>query len=214
MNRHLLFGILFLSFSSLTLSAQETTRQWISATYEAFESKQSTLKLSQRFRWREQEFHLWISEVDYKTDLGNGFSGGLELRYLIESDRRGAVQGNRSSGRVRLNLYHEVRFGSFELENRAGLQYRQRFDDGDDELVFRFRPQITPKIKNFKHDPTFGVEYLQNINVSPDYSIRYRIEVPFKWEHNRFELGYFFEQFNLLSQPDQHVIFLNYQLSR
>ena len=119
MNRHLLFGILFLSFSSLTLSAQETTRQWISATYEAFESKQSTLKLSQRFRWREQEFHQWITEVDYKTDLGNGFSGGLELRYLIESDRRGAVQGNRSSGRLRLNLYHEVRFSSFATLLRA-----------------------------------------------------------------------------------------------
>jgi len=214
MYRHLLVTIILLGFTSLHLSAQKINRQWISATYEAFESKQSTLKFSQRFRWREQEFHKWISEVDYKTNLGSGFSGGLELRYILENDRSGAIQGNRSSGRVRLNMYHETRLGNFELVNRAGLQYRQRFDDGADALVFRFRPQITPKIKNFKHDPTIAVEYLQDINVSSDYSFRYCIEVPFKWERNRFELGYFFERFNLLSQPDQHVIFLNYQLSR
>ena len=86
--------------SSFHLSAQSSNRQWFSLSYEAFESKQSSLDFSQRLRWQSQEFHQWISELDYKTDLGNNLSAGVEFRYILESDRTGAVQGNRSAGRV------------------------------------------------------------------------------------------------------------------
>jgi hypothetical protein len=206
------FFLVFFFFGS-SLNAQEN-RQWFNTTYEALESEISSLKLSQRFRWRSQDFQLWISEIDYKTDLTKRFSGGLELRYQIERDRDGGIQGNRASGRVRLNLYHEIKLGSFDIENRAGIQYKQRFDDGAEELIIRFRPQITPQIKNFKYDPTFRIEYLKNIKKSFDYSIRYGFKIPIKWERNRFEIGYFYEQFKLQSQPNRNVIFLNHRLGR
>jgi len=53
--------------SSLQLSAQSSNRQWLTISYEAFESKQSSLDFSQRLRWQDQEFDQWISELDYKT---------------------------------------------------------------------------------------------------------------------------------------------------
>src|SRR5210317_2583640 len=92
--------LLLLILGSFHLSAQSSSRQWLSLSYEAFESKQSSLSFSQRLRWQDQTFHQWISELDYKTDLGNDFSAGVEFRYILESDRTGAIQGNRSAGRV------------------------------------------------------------------------------------------------------------------
>ncbi|MEK9559669.1 MAG: hypothetical protein VW010_03035, partial [Flavobacteriaceae bacterium] len=53
-------------FSFFHSSAQSSNRQWLALSYEAFESKQSSLVFSQRLRWQDQEFHQWISELDYK----------------------------------------------------------------------------------------------------------------------------------------------------
>ena len=198
--------------SSLQLSAQSSNRQWLTISYEAFESKQSSLDFSQRLRWQDQEFDQWISELDYKTVLSNQFSAGIEFRYILENDRAGAIQGNRSAGRVRFNLYHEIDIKGFDLENRAGIQYKRRFDDQKEDLAIRFRPKITPKIKNFKHDPNLRVEWIQNLSNSKDYSIRYGIDFPFKFDMNQLKIGYFMESANLGGQ--QHVLFLAFKFGR
>lgn len=212
MNKTLIFLLTVTLFSQIR--AQESQRQWIGLGYEAFESKQSSLTFSQRLRWQDQNFHQWISELDYKTELSKDFSAGVEFRYIFEKDRIGAIQGNRSAGRLRINLYHEIEKGLFELENRAGIQYKRRFDDNKENLVFRLRPQITPKIKNFKHDPSFRIEWFQNLNTSQDYSIRYGVDIPFKLDNNRLRLGYFYETFNLQSQENQQVIYVRYKFGR
>jgi len=198
----------------LQIQAQERQRQWIGFSYEAFESKQSNLTFAQRLRWQDQNFHQWISELDYKTDLGKDFSAGAEFRYILEKDRSGAIQGNRTAGRIRLNLYHEIDTKPLEIENRVGIQFKRRFDDKKDNLVFRFRPQITPKIRNFKHDPSFRIEWFQNLETNQDYSIRYGIDIPFKFDNNRLRFGYFYEVFNLQSQENQHVIYARYKFGR
>ena len=205
-------ALLLIILGSFHLSAQNSSRQWLSLSYEAFESKQSSLSFSQRLRWQDQEFHQWISELDYKTDLGNDFSAGFEFRYILESDRTGAIQGNRSAGRVRFNLYHKIERGLFDLENRAGIQYKRRFDDQKEDLAIRFRPQITPKIRNFKHDPNLRIEWIQNLSNSKDYSIRYGIDFPFKFDRNRLKIGYFMETANL--GGEQHVLYLRYKFGR
>lgn len=212
MNKTLIFLLTVTLFSQIR--AQESQRQWIGLSYEAFESKQSSLTFSQRLRWQDQNFHQWISELDYKTELSKDFSTGVEFRYFVEKDRIGAIQGNRSAGRLRINLYHEIEKGLFEFENRAGIQYKRRFDDNKENLVFRLRPQITPKIKNFKHDPSFRIEWFQNLNTSQDYSIRYGVDIPFKLDNNRLRLGYFYETFNLQSQENQQVIYVRYKFGR
>lgn len=210
-----IISLLFLfCFSNNQLIAQEDKRTWLSSTYEILESNKSSLELSQRLRWKSEVFNVWISELDFKTDLGKGFSSGLELRYQIEKDRSGAIQGNRASGRIRGNLYHKFDLGRFEIRNRMGLQYKQRLDDRSDEFIFRFRPQITPKIKNFKYDPSIRVEYFKNLNRSSDHSVRYGIKIPIQMGRNHLEFGYFFEKSSLKPQSNRNVIFLNHKLSK
>jgi hypothetical protein len=212
MKKTLIFLLALTLFSQI--QAQERQRQWIGFSYEAFESKQSNLTFAQRLRWQDQNFHQWISELDYKTDLGKDFSAGAEFRYILEKDRSGAIQGNRTAGRIRLNLYHEIDTKPLEIKNRAGIQFKRRFDDKKDNLVFRFRPQITPKIRNFKHDPSFRIEWFQNLETTQDYSIRYGIDIPFKFDNNRLRFGYFYEAFNLQSQENQQVIYARYKFGR
>lgn len=196
------------------LEAQSIERKWVSLSYEAFESRQASLNFRQRFRWREGDFHQWITEIDYNTRLNNSFIAGLELRYISENDNQGRVQGTRPNGRIRFNLTHESKLGIFELNNRAGIQYQRRFDDQNEKLVFRFKPEITPKIKNFAHDPSFSLEYFQNLGVGADYSMRMGLSIPFKFDRNRFEIRYFYETFNLQSIEAQHILSLGYKFGQ
>jgi hypothetical protein len=135
----------------------------------------------------------------------------LELRYILDIDREGAVQGNRSGGRIRLNLYHKTEIGRWDVSQRAGIQYFRRFDDGANRLTFRFRPEITPNIRRFKHDPSFSVEYFKDIENGGDYSLRYGLTVPFDFDKNQFELGYYFEQAGRSTRGNEHIFVLRYK---
>lgn len=202
--------LIFLLFFHLSYG-QNITREWLGLTYEAMDSGQSRLNLSQLLRWRSGNFNQAITEADFKTDLFGNFSGGLELRYILDIDREGAVQGNRSGGRIRFNLYHKTEIGRWDVSQRAGIQYYRRFDDGANRITFRFRPEITPNIRRFKHDPSFSVEYFKNLESGGDYSLRYGLTVPFDFDKNRFELGYLFEQSGNPGLGNEHIFVLKYK---
>jgi hypothetical protein len=203
--------LLFTLFIFQLSYGQNVTRQWLGLTYEALDSENSRLNVSQLLRWRGGDFNQAITEADFKTELFGNFSGGMELRYLLDIDREGAIQGNRSGGRIRFNLYHKNEFGRWAVSQRAGIQYYRRFDDGANRLTFRFRPEITPNIRRFKHDPSFSVEYFKDLESGGDYSLRYGLTVPFDFDKNRFELGYYFEQAGNSSLGNEHIFVLKYK---
>ncbi|MDA8686765.1 DUF2490 domain-containing protein [Robiginitalea sp.] len=194
--------------------AQSITREWLGLSYEVIERDKSQLVISQMLRWQGTTFQQAITEADFKTDLIGAFSAGMELRYSIDKDREGAIKGNRSGGRIRLNLYHSAHVGKLELDQRAGIQYFRRFDDGANRLTFRFRPQLTPKIKNFKHDPSFSVEYFKVLETGGSHSFRYGIGVPFNFDKNRLELGYYFEQNGDPLTSAEHIFSLKYKRTK
>lgn len=203
----LLISLLFFHLSN----GQNINREWLGLTYEALDSENSRLNLSQLLRWRSGNFNQAITEADFKTDLFGDFSGGLELRYILDIDREGAIQGNRSGGRIRFNLYHKTEIGRWDVSQRAGIQYFRRFDDGANRLTFRFRPEITPNIRRFKHDPSFSVEYFKDLESGGDYSLRYGLTAPFDFDKNRFELGYYFEQSGNSNLGNEHIFVLKYK---
>lgn len=203
----LLISLLFFHLSN----GQNINREWLGLTYEALDSENSRLNLSQLLRWRSGNFNQAITEADFKTDLFGNFSGGLELRYILDIDREGAIQGNRSGGRIRFNLYHKTEIGRWDVSQRAGIQYFRRFDDGANRLTFRFRPEITPNIRRFKHDPSFSVEYFKDLESGGDYSLRYGLTAPFDFDKNRFELGYYFEQSGNSNLGNEHIFVLKYK---
>lgn len=206
----LLIGVVAINYS------QDINRQWLGLTYKALDSENSRLNLSQLLRWRTGNFNQAITEADFKTDLFRNFSGGLELRYILDKDREGAIQGNRSGGRIRFNLYHKTEIGRWDVSQRAGIQYFRRFDDGANRMILRFRPEITPRIRNFKHDPTLGAEIFVPLESGSDYSIRYGLSAPFDFDRNQFELGYYFEHTGKVSNgnENQHIIALKYKRKR
>jgi hypothetical protein len=208
--RKLLF-FLFALFVIHGSYSQDVTRQWLNFTYEALDSKASRLNISQLLRWRDTNFNQAITEADFKTELFGNFSGGMELRYILDIDREGAVQGNRSGGRIRLNLFHKTEFGRWDVSQRVGIQYYRRFDDGANRLTFRFRPEITPNIRRFKHDPSFSVEYFKDLESGSGASFRYGLAVPFDFDKNRFELGYYLEQAGNSNLGNEHIFVLRYK---
>jgi len=211
--RHFIFVLLLFVIVGINYG-QDISRQWLGLSYEALDSENSQLNLSQLLRWRSGNFNQAITEADFKTELFGNFSGGMELRYILDIDREGAVQGNRSGGRIRLNLYHKNEIGRWDVNQRAGIQYFRRFDDGANRLTFRFRPEITPNIRRFKHDPSFSVEYFKVLETGGGHSFRYGIGVPFNFDKNRLELGYYFEQNGDPLTSAEHIFSLKYKRTK
>lgn len=213
MRRFLVVLVLF-GLMQTALRAQNVTRQWLGLSYEALDTENSRLNISQSLRWKDGQFQVAITEADFKTALFGNFDAGLELRYLMEQDRAGAIQGNRSAGRIRFNLFHKTTLGRLDLEQRAGIQYYRRFDDGANRMTFRFRPQITPRIRNFKYDPSLSVEYLKELQSGSISSLRYGIGIPFNFDRNQFDLGYYYEYSKDPAQSNQHIFALRYKRTK
>lgn len=214
--RTLLLCLLISGLTALKAEAQGTTREWLGVSFEAIDSKSSKLNFSQLFRWEASTFKQYITEVDFKTKLNRNFGVGMELRYILENDQEGAVQGNRGGGRVRFNAFHKAKFRPILLENRLGIQYFRRFDDGANRMTLRFRHEVTPRIRNFKHDPTLGAEIFIPVEAGRDYSVRYGLSLPFNFDRNQFELGYYFEQSGNGSNgnENQHIFSVKYKRAR
>ncbi|MFM1879260.1 MAG: hypothetical protein RLZZ241_2126 [Bacteroidota bacterium] len=206
--------LLLLGVQQIPAQSQSVTRQWLGLSYEALDTENSRLNVSQFLRWKDGLFQVAISEADFKTKVSRTINAGLEFRYIMEQDRAGAIQGNRSASRLRFNLYHNSELGRLDLEQRVGIQYYRRFDDGANRLTFRFRPQVTPRIRNFKYDPSLSVEYFKQLEAGSASSLRYGIGIPLEFDRNEFELGYFYEHSKDPLQDKQHIFALKYSRKR
>ena len=154
----------------------------------------------------------------------------LQLRYYKKNDNQGNRQGYDNFFRYRIGIQKQFKLkpGTFNLrlayQNRLSLD-RNRFESEEEWLdygkrskkVFRLKPSIHLKIKNWPYDPLFYVEYFQEMDDSGislsenrERAYRYGFGTRVKLSKNQIlSVIYFYEKSESLSHSNQYASVLS-----
>lgn len=112
---------------------------------------------------------------NYHTEAELKFKASKKLdlifvpRFIRRNDNSGDNQGYENLIRFQVGSAYEHKSGQFEFKHRLLFQHRNemgvRKDEGDlPEKVIRYKLNTEYKIKNWKYDPQFSVEYFNALD--------------------------------------------------
>jgi len=181
-------------------------------------ARQWELGLSQNLRLKEnyETIDNFFTEADFHYKPSKRINLSAQFRFLRKNDNSGGIQGYQSFFRYRLAAEFKQKMKLGKLAFRSAYQKRNSLQGLDkDKEVIRFKPSFELNIKNWSYDPTFFVEYLEEIKGDLEKSYRYGISTNIKVSDNQ-KLGvrYFYETSKDLSLVPKkyHVLRLKYNL--
>lgn len=223
MKKLLILFCLFIGWQSFS-RAQSTSdfELWLKLGGKADLSEKWRLNIEQQIRFDEN-----VGAVkNYHTELGLVYrlSSKFDLffvpRFIRRNDNSGDTQGYENLFRFQLGGAYEHESGLFEFKHRLLFQHRNELgikkDEGDvPELFVRYKINTEYKIKDWKYDPEFSVEYFQAIDqefADNNNSIRFAIGT--ERDYDRFgELGvdYMIDlSFGLAIREVAHILSFKY----
>lgn len=119
-------------------------------------------------------------------------------RYITRNDNRGAIQGFEDLFRYQLGVSYKHEVGQLRLKYRALYQHRNEIgiseSQGDiPEKFLRLRTSAVYKIKDWKYDPVFRVEYFNALNEEVGTNNQFRLGFGTERDYKKFgELGFFY----------------------
>ncbi|WP_420388505.1 DUF2490 domain-containing protein [Roseivirga sp.] len=199
MKKFLILFCLFTGWQSIS-QAQSTSdfELWLKLGGKADLSEKWRLNMEQQIRFDEN-----VGAVkNYHTELELVYRANSKVdlffvpRFIRRNDNSGDTQGYENLFRFQLGGAYEHESGQFEFKHRLLFQHRNELgikkDEGDvPELFVRYKINTEYKIKDWKYDPEFSVEYFQAIDqefADNNNSIRFAIGT--ERDYDRFgELG-------------------------
>jgi hypothetical protein len=205
-----------------TAPAERDVELWLGAgvKYDATDQLQLTLEQQLRFDDNVSAVKNYHTELQLEFEFLNNMEFFGATRFIRRNDNRGAVQGYENHFRYQVGLTYGHRLRPLELDYRVIYQHRNELQvsaaDGDVARQFmRFRTRATYKIRNWKYDPQFRIEYFEAFDEAAagiDDGIRFGIGT----ERDFDELGelgfhYFFERTLGAEIPEHaHIFSLRY----
>ena len=139
------------------------------------------------------------SELDFRYELSDNFDLLAVGRFITRNDNEGANQGFEDRFRYQLGTSYAHRTGQWRFKHRLLYQNQNDLEitkgQGDvHEQFLRLRTNVGYKVKNWKYDPQFRVEYFSPLKTSDTESVNeVRIGFGTEREYKRLgEFGFFF----------------------
>ncbi|NVK86103.1 MAG: DUF2490 domain-containing protein [Cytophagia bacterium] len=181
----LLFCILFSWASILKAQTDSDFELWLKMGGKVDLGEKWRLDFEEQIRFDEnvgavKNYHT-EAEINFKA------SKNLDLvfvpRFIRRNDNSGDTQGYENLIRFQIGGKFEHESGQFEFKHRLLFQHRNQMgvkkNEGDvPEKFLRYKLNTQYKIKDWKYDPEFSVEYFQPIDndlVNTNKSIRFGI---------------------------------------
>lgn len=142
-----------------------------------------------------KNFH---TEIELTFKLTDNLSLHAMSRYITRNDNRGSVQGFEDLFRYQLGASYKHYLGQLRMKYRALYQHRNEIGiseaQGDiPEKFLRLRTSVEYKIKDWKYDPEFRVEYFNALNDEVGTNNQIRFGFGTEREYKKFgELGFFY----------------------
>ncbi len=221
MKKHCL--LLLICFSSFTLSAQVGTSEtdtelWLKAGAEVRLGDHWELALEEQLRFNNN-----IGEVkNYHTefDLKYNLTKTLDLRFASRYIRRNRDSGYEERFRYQVGAGFKHELNRLEFKHRALFQNRNTLNVSEAEgdiprHYFRWRSGLEYKIRDWKYDPIFRVEYFAATNgakAGTDDSIRLSIGTERKYDGiGEFGIFYLYEHtVDAIDTEKTHILSLRY----
>ncbi len=119
-------------------------------------------------------------------------------RYITRNDNSGSIQGFEDLFRYQLGASYKQELGQLRLKYRALYQHRNEIGiseaQGDiPEKFLRLRSSVEYKIKDWKYDPEFRVEYFSALNKEVGTNNQFRLGFGTERDYKKYgELGFFY----------------------
>lgn len=176
------------------------TEVWLKAGAKIDLFERWELEVEEQIRFDEdvnalKNFHTEIALTFKATD---DLSIHAVSRYITRNDNRGAIQGFEDLFRYQLGASYKHDLGDLRLKYRILYQNRNEMgiseSQGDiPEKFLRLRTSVVYKIKNWKYDPAFRVEYFNALNNEVGTNNQYRLGIGTEREYKKFgELGFYY----------------------
>ena len=143
-----------------------------------------------------KNFH---TEFDLRYALNDQIDFHAVGRYITRNDNQGENQGFEDLFRYQLGFSYKHRTGQWRFKHRLLYQNRNELGIGKDagdipEQFARLRSNIEYKIKNWKYDPQFRIEYFGALNSNEATTVdQLRIGFGTEREIDKIgEFGFFF----------------------
>ncbi len=207
--------LLVLAGFSASLRAQQTDFEvWLKAGIKYKLNERWSFDLEEQIRFDDDANALknYHTELGIKFELNKLFDLLLATRYITRNDNRGSRQGLEDHFRYQLGLGAKHDIDRFELKHRLLYQHRNEVGLSEAEgdvarRYFRWRSGLTYKIKDWKYDPQFSVEYFQGLNRSEadiDNSVRFTIGTERKYKKVG-EFGIFYRYESTVGTPINEI---------
>lgn len=144
-------------------------------------------------------------------------------RFIRRNDNSGDTQGYENLLRFQIGGTYEHESGQFEFKHRLLFQHRNQLgikkDEGDvPEKYLRYKLNTEYKIKDWKYDPEFSIEYFQTIDnklVDTFNSIRFGIGTERNYDRfGEFGIDYMIDlSLGLDIQEIAHILSFKYTYS-
>lgn len=217
------FFSLFLGLCLTPLVAQVGTSEtdtelWLKAGAEVKLSDKWELAIEEQLRFENNigQVKNYHTELEVKYNLSDKLDLRLTSRYI----RRNAVPEYRERFRYQLGAGYKHEWNRLEFKHRALFQNRNELGVSESEgdiprHYFRWRSGVEYKIRDWKYDPIFRVEYFAATNgakAGTDDSIRFAIGTERKHDGiGEFGIFYLYENtVNAIDTEKVHIISLRY----
>ncbi|MDB4447649.1 DUF2490 domain-containing protein [Roseivirga sp.] len=200
-------ALIFLLFCALTSSLAGQTNNRVTDT-EVWLKTGAKIDLFERWELGVQEQIRFDDDVNalknFHTEMELTFkpTDNLSLhvvsRYITRNDNRGAIQGFEDLFRYQFGVSYKHALGDLRLKYRALYQHRNEIGISESqgnipEKFLRLRTSATYKIKNWKYDPEFRVEYFNALNDEVGTNNQFRLGIGTERDYKEFgELGFFY----------------------
>lgn len=139
------------------------------------------------------------SELDFRYELNEHFDLVGVGRFITRNDNEGANQGFENRFRYQLGTIYAHRTGQWRFKHRLLYQNQNDLEktktQGDvHEQFWRLRSNVEYKVKDWKYDPQFRVEYFGALNSSQNDAVNeFRVGFGTEREYSGLgEFGFFF----------------------
>lgn len=225
--------LLLCLFQTLTFTGQEHQfKSWTAINYDLELNKKWEIDFGLQLRLKEnlEALDSYIAQTETSFTPLKRLKLSMQLRYYRKNDNQGKQQGFDNFFRYRFGIQKQFKLkpGTFNLrlayQNRLSLD-RNRFESEEEWLaygkktkkVFRVKPALHLKIKNWSYDPLFYFEYFQEmddtgVSLSEDRAkaYRYGIGTKIKLSKNQsLSVVYFYEKSESLLEPNQYASVLS-----
>lgn len=193
---------LFCTFPSASIaqSNRVDTEVWLKAGAKMDLSEKWGLSVEEQIRFDDDVNALknYHTELEITFKPVKSFSLHAVSRYITRNDNSGSIQGFEDLFRYQLGASYKHDLGDLRLKYRLLYQNRNEVgiseSQGDiPEKFLRFRTSVTYKIKDWKYDPSFRVEYFNALNEEVGTNNQYRLAIGTERDYKKFgELGFFY----------------------